>query len=404
MLNRYKMAMPHKKIPLFILLLGLFILLAAPAIADFSWNNGFDVEFTYEEAAGNDAGNSHLTMTMTIPKWTPLLARQSAIDSSIAALRKIWEGDGLHMDVMGVFESQVPLRVQRISSGIDGVSFVMAIMDAFEQVEESGFSRFQDQYTVSVTERFDASTQAGNVQYQDLPAFWRWEVPGESLMSDAISEKMVIASLVNYTASVLSFRSEYQRFPRSLAEVRETGHLLIQPINPYSSQPMIEINSVSAGNITYNIVNSNTVVLLTYLEVGDTVEVVRREINSSGAFDYLYRQTAGLTDLNKQVARYAFQISQIINEYYYEYLELPYSVPQCEAEGFAYVTFMNPYTRLDAQQASGLSGILPGDYSYHRVNEASYLLVAYGSAGEQVFSFSTTFGTIGPTMSVLSAP
>jgi len=358
-----------------------------------SWEEGFPVRITYQELEGEGYGCADVTLFATIPVGTPLIARERAVENALDVLHSIWNIESIHEDVRGLLGPVVPMDVQYSVSEIAGTDFIVALVDAFEMVEDAGFSRFQVNTPISATERVSIPRGASVALYPDPPRFFAWII-GEGWSEDVSGrEKWVIASLVNCSAAVLSFRSEYGRFPNSFAELRETGHLLIEPLNPYTGEPVREVSGVSPGDISYEYVSSQSVVLLTYVQVGSRVDVVRREISvsSSGAYDLLYRQTAGLSESDRTVARYVFQISQILNEYYSEYRDLPYRVPQCEAEAFAYVSFMNPYTHEDAHQADSLADIEPGDYTFHRVSSTSYFLVGYGGSGEAIISVSKDF-------------
>ncbi|HEX9745964.1 MAG TPA: hypothetical protein VGB30_11115 [bacterium] len=358
----------------------------------YTWTDGFSVEVSYRELTGADAGQAEVTFKMLIPAGTPLIARQGAINSALYSLRDIWEGDDMHNNVLDRLDANIPLNIQRNIQIVDGVEFLEAIMDSFESVEESGYSRFQQDMGVTATERVYISPTGSLREYGDAPLSGSWVIPTDSVLDDQISERLVMANLINYTAAVLSFRSEFRRFPASLAELRETRHQLVEPTNPYSGTPVREVPTPSPGNITYTIINTNRVVLVTYIQVGPTTadtNVITREINSSGSFDYLYRMTANMNDTDRMVSRYVFQAAQILNEYYYKYLTLPYSVPQMEAEGFAFVHFDNPYGRGDARQSSNLMSIMAGEFTYHRISDNAYYIVGYGSNGSPVFSFTS---------------
>ncbi|MFH1675690.1 MAG: hypothetical protein ABIC40_01610 [bacterium] len=355
----------------------------------------FPVRISYSELTGKDSGYAEVCLTMTIPIGTQLIAREAATAKALSVLQEIWGGSGGHEDVLGFTELTIPADVRRNISSLDGASFILAIIDAFGAIEDAGFSRFQSDVEITSSERVKAVTRSGEAVYGDAPRSFTWSFDPGLGEGDSGHENWIIASLVNYSAAVLSFRSELGRFPGSLAELRETHHLLIEPLNPYTSNPVKQVDGPSPGNIKYQYDDDNRVVLYTYIQVDDKTDVVRREINlysTSGSFDLLYRQTAGMTEKDKQVARYIFQISQILNEYYYENLDLPYGIPQIEAEAFAYVSFPNPYAMRDVQQADSLAQILPGDYTYHRVSATSYYIVGYGSTGQPVLSVSKNFG------------
>ncbi len=365
--------------------------IAIPALSQ-DWEDGFPVRITYQELDGVNFGSVDVDMTMTFPMGTPLLARETAMRSALSALHDIWNIESVHEDVRVMLGPVVPMDVQRTVSGITGSRFIIAMMDAFETVSDAGFSRFQVDTSITATERVMAPRRAAYGEYPDAPRFFAWVIGEGWPEGGSGHENWVIASMINYSASILSFRSELGRFPRSFAELRENNQLLIEPLNPYTGEPVKEVTDISPGDISYRYIDNNRVVLLTYIQVGNQSDVVRREINvsSSGAFDLLYRQTSDLSETDKQVARYIFQIAQILNEYYYQHLDLPYRVPQCEAEGFAYVSFMNPYTLQDAQQTDALTQ-RPGDYTYNRISSSAYFLVGYGNSGIAILRVSKDF-------------
>ena len=389
-------------------LLVVFALAAMSNIRSFAqdWEEGFPVRITYQELGGEELGFADVTLMMELPVGTPLLGRENAINSALSALHDVWNMESVHDDIRGFLGPVVPVDVQNAGTGINGTDFVLAIIDAFDTVESGGFSRFQIDTPVRSTERISLTPGASSSldRYPDAPRFFAWVVGGVWEGGTTGHENWVIAAVVNYSAAILSFRSELGRFPVSFAELMETNHVLIQPLNPYTGTPIENVSEPSSGNITYEYIDPNRVMLFAYIEVGNTVDVVRREINVAheGAFDLLYWETAGLGEEDKRVARYTFQIAQILNEYYFEYLDLPYSVPQCEAEGFAYVSFPNPFTGRDAQQAESLSETRAGSYSYHRISDSEYFLVGYGESGEPVLRVSKTFDSE-PTFGALHA-
>jgi len=375
-------------------LLLAILLLALPSFAQ-GWEGGFPVRITYQELDGMDYGNATVTLTMTVPAGTPLIARETALGSALSALRDLWNIESVHEEVRGFLGPVVPMDIQRSVASINGSGFILTLMDSFDTVSDAGFSRFQIDTLVTFSESLSIPRQTVSLAYPDAPRFSAWVIGGGWPESDSGHENWVMAALINYSASVLSFRSEYGRFPSSFVELREMNHLLIEPLNPYTGQPVIEVNDVSPGDITYQYIDNSRVILLSYIELGGQVDVIRREISvsASGAYDLLYRQTAGFAETDKRVARYVFQIAQILNEYYYQNGDLPYGVPQCEAGGFAYVSFLNPYTSTDAQQADSLANIQPGDYTYHRVSPSSYFLGGYGGSGQIILAMSEDFGT-----------
>ncbi len=385
--------------------LAVMMLPCAPVSA-YEWDRGFQVWVVYEGLTGADEGCANVVLTMNLPMGTPLLAREAALDSALQALRDIWNVESVHDDIRGFLEPNIPQDVQDVVSEIEGAGFIIAVMDAFETVADAGYSRFQGDVSVTATEHISIpggrATQSALARvgeyaevYPDAPRYFEWIVGGGLLAQNRSHENWVIASLVNYSAAILCFRSEFGRFPQRLAELRERGHLLIEPLNPYTTFPVQVVDHPSPGDITYEYVDSNTVAIITYLQIGSEIDFVRRQISLSstaGSFDLLYRETAGLSENDKQVARYVFQISQILNEYYYQYNDLPYDVPQCEAAGFAYVSFPNPFTGRDASQADSLANIYPGDYTYNRISSTEYFLVGYGQDQELILRVGKDFG------------
>ena len=240
--------------------------------------SGFDIWVTVEELTGQESGYASVKLTLDIPAGTPLLARESAIDSAMAALRDIWNVRSFHQDVRGFLGSEIPYDIQQSVSTISGTSFILAITDAFNAVEDAGYSRFQCDVSISIAEKitlpYPSTTPTARTPYPDAPRNFQWIVSGPSAMNPRNSETWVIASLVNFSASVLSFRSEFGRFPSSLAELDERGHLLIEPINPYTNIPVQQANTAVPGDINYEYIDANTVSLITYIVVNGQLDVV----------------------------------------------------------------------------------------------------------------------------------
>ncbi len=376
------------------LMLLVLILATFPVFAQ-DWDQGYAIRVTYQELEGGDYGSAEVTLSMTIPTGTPLISREIIVDNAFAALQDLWAVESVYEEMRGFLGPIVPIDIQESVSDITGSDFLTSIIDAFDLVEDAGYSRFQSDTIVSATEFIAVPQPASASVYPDPPRYAAWVIGEDWTDEELDNEKWVLAALINYSACVLSFRSEIGRFPNSFAELRETNHLLIEPLNPYTGIPVLEVETVNPGNISYEYIDNNHVVLMAFIDVGNHVDAVTRMINipSDEAWDLLYRETAGAVETDKQVARYVFQIAQILNEYYYEHIDLPYSVPQLESEGFAYVSFINPYTFADVQQADSLGQIMTGDYTYHRISGTSYFLVGYGGMGQLVLSISKDFTT-----------
>jgi hypothetical protein len=369
------------------------------------WEGRFTVSVAYRELSGSDAGFADVTLVMVLPAGTPLLGREGAVKSALAALKDIWNVESVHEEVLGFLGPQIPVDIQDVVAEVDGSGFVMAVIQAFDDVENTGYSRLQSDLAISATERIQITSHVSSSalsEYPDAPRQFQWVIGGAP--GSRGDDNWVIASLINYSAAVLSYRSEMGRFPHSFAELRESGHVFIEPLNPYTGEPVREVTDNSPGNLTYQFIDDNRVVLYTFTKLGDKVEVARREINMYQweSFDLLYRTEAGLSDDEKTVARYVFQISMILNEYFAKRKELPYSIPQCESEGFAYVSFPNPYSGRDAQQADSLAAPTPGDFAYHRISSTAYFLVGYGEGGRTILSISQAFETSEPVRVPLS--
>ena len=396
----------HTKIFAVLLLATLLIINSQVVVFSQDWEEGFPVRITYQELGGEELGYADITLVMSLASGTPLLGRGSAINSALTALHDIWNLESVNENIRGIMGPVVPVDVQHAVSEISGADFIMAIIDAFDTVANGGFSRFQIDTPVRSTERIPIilEPETSLATYPDAPQFFAWVVGGVWEASTTGHENWVIAAVVNYTASILSFRSELGRFPRSFAELMETNHVLIEPLNPYTAGPIRNVTDPTPGDITYEYIAADRVMLYAYIEVAGTIDVVRREINvvQQGEYDLLYRETAGLSEEDKQVARYTFQIAQILNEYYLQYLELPSSVPQCEAEGFAYVSFPNPFSGHDTQQAGTLFNSLAGSYSYHRISDSEYFLIGFGHSGVPVLQVNKNFNQ-GPSIDVMHA-
>jgi hypothetical protein len=366
--------------------------LAMPLAAQ-DFDRGFPVRISYQELDGESYGEATVTLTMTLPADTPLLARETVVSNALSVLHDIWGNESVTQDIPGFPGPVIPMDVQYNVAKISGTEFIISVLDAFETVADAGFSRFQVDTLVTATETVDVPRQRSLQDYPDAPRYFAWII-GEGWPVENVSlENWVLAATVNYSAMLLSYRSEYGQFPTSIAALRESPHFTIHPVNAYTSNPIAEVDSPSPGDITFEYTDANNVALVTYIRSEARVDAVTREISVPpySAYDLLYRQTAGLSENDKQVARYVFQISLILNYYFNEHNDLPYRVPQCEAEGFAYVSFPNPYSNHDAQQADSLANIQPGDYIYHRISDTAYYLVGYGSYGERVLSVSRDF-------------
>jgi hypothetical protein len=100
-----------------------------------------------------------------------------------------------------------------------------------------------------------------------------------TIYDDEECKLIIKGNLINISAAILSYRSEYLVFPLDLGELEVSGHLLVNIFNPYTGLPVkniIDDLSVRPGDIRYEYSGPDQAGVLSYLADGS---VERRAID-----------------------------------------------------------------------------------------------------------------------------
>jgi hypothetical protein len=275
-----------------------------------------------------------------------------------------------------------------------GVDAIMEVMRAFHQVEEKGLSSFPESTTIISKEKFPLTIEClltgnANDQNQKVKKFEQ-----DNLLK--FKREKLEQNLNYFAVTLVSFRSENNRFPVDLNELFQSGHVLIPLVNPFTNSRI----DPKQGNITGNIIYSRPSDDHYLLTVFDTAKVpIRREliVGKSTQIKGLlsYRTFASdptpFNSKERTVRIYTTQTSYLLNSFYEKNHYLPDNIPHIESQGFSYVNFINPFTGKPAKPSNNIKSGNPGDYSYWRTGDSEYLLIGYGTGGRKIIEIHHSF-------------
>ncbi len=339
---------------------------------------------SYDLPEETSSGDCIVSVAIHIDKGFPLSGKRFAVEQLLIIYRELWGEEDGHTDVtQSVVPSKIPQQINTVLGSFDGAELVMMLFDAFNSVEDQGVLYFDEPVDLVYAETLPfypdipmemLNKELGNGQGGKV------EFVLDKIYDDEDSKRIINGNLVNISAAILSYRSEHLVFPLDLGEVEITGHLLVNLFNPYSGLPVRSISddlSVRPGDVRYDYYGPDKVSIVSFLADGTPV---KRDISlySSSEFNTLFKKTTGLSEEDRRVCIYTFQLAHIINEFYHSEGYLPDKVPQIESKLFATVSFLNPYTREPVKQIMNPLEKREGDYFYYKTGESQYLLVGYG--------------------------
>ena len=353
---------------------------------------------SYELPETEGSGDAIISLAVYIDAGFPLSGKYFAVEQLLLVFKQIWGEEETHENVVvNLYSQQIPAELQTTVRSFNGTEMLLMIFDSFGDVEDRGLLYFNEPVDLIYAETVPYYPDIQLSEFAQPTAMMNKGLVNFVLDTDSgekESERITNGNLVNISASVLSYRSEYLVFPLDLGELEVTGHLLINPFNPYSGLPVRSITddlSIRPGDIRYEYSGPDQVSVLSYLADGSSL---RRGINlySGNDFDKLFRLTDGLSDEDRQVALYVFQLSHVVNEYYHEYNSIPDKVPQIESKQFASVSFINPFTGEPVKQLVNLLDKSEGDYFYYKTGEDQYTLTGYGRNLEEIIKIQRRLG------------
>jgi hypothetical protein len=338
----------------------------------------------YELPPGEGLGDAIISLAVHIDEGFPLSGKRYAVEQLLVIYKQIWEEGEEHDNALrSLFTQQIPLEVQPTLRSFDGTELLLMIIDAFSAVEDKGLLYFDKPADLVYAESLPYYPDLPLEQMADSIAMVNRgsiDFVLGTIYDDEECKLIIKGNLINISAAILSYRSEYLVFPLDLGELEVSGHLLVNIFNPYTGLPVkniIDDLSVRPGDIRYEYSGPDQAGVLSYLADG-SVERRAIDLYSGDDFDMLYRLTAELGAEDRHVCIYIFQLSHVINEYYHAYGILPDKVPQIESKLFASVSFMNPFTREPVKQVLNPLEKSRGDYFYYKAADDQYILIGYG--------------------------
>lgn len=353
---------------------------------------------SYELPDINGSGDAIISLAVHIEEGFPLSGKHFAIEQLLLVFKQLWGEEEIHENVVAnLYSQQIPTELQATARSFNGTELILLIFESFGDVEDKGLLYFDGAVDLVYAETIPYYPDIQLTEFAEPMAMMKKGLVNFVLDMESdkkCSERVVNGNLVNISAAVLSYRSEYLVFPLDLGELEVTGHLLINPFNPYNGLPVRSITddlSIRPGDIRYEYSGPDQVSVMSYLADGSSL---RRGINlySGNDFDRLFRLTDGLSEEDRQVAMYVFQLSHVIDEYYYEYNSIPDKVPQIESKQFASVSFINPFTYEPVKQLVNLLDKSEGDYFYYKTGENQYTLTGYGHNLEEIIKIQRRLG------------
>jgi len=341
-----------------------------------------------------DESEAELTIRISIPKGTSISTMPDLLERLLSFYKGLWTCTDPIVDrIMTSGKNPVPVKLGDSTHAILGVDAIMSISKAYHSVEERGFSVFPEDVTVISIEKFPLSfeclidgTTKGKNQDQESRV--------QKYMDDNLSrlkKKHLVRNLNTVSAALVSFRSQHSRFPNSLEELTNSGHLLISPINPYNNEVLKLNGEKGAGTIDYSTPSEGRFILTVFDEHNMPV---RREFfagpdNSvrgvlSNTVPTVGSDAASYTTKEQIVRIYVYQIDQLVNSFYETYRYLPRKVAHIEGQGFALLDYLNPFTNQPISPVLKMNKGQAGLYWYWIINSDEYLLVGYGVGGRKV--------------------
>ena len=355
----------------------------------------------YELPEGDESGDAIISLAVHLEEGFPLSGKRFVIEQCLLVFKQLWAEEKAHENVISnLYTQQIPAELQQTVLSFKGTNLLIMIFDNFEAVEDSGLVYFDESTDIIYAETVPYYPDVPLTQFAEP-----YSMMNKGLVKFVLDmaydedecERIINGNLINISAAILSYRSEYLVFPLDLGELEVTGHLLINTFNPYSGLPVRSITddlSIRPGDIRYEYSGPDQVSVMSYLSDGS---VLTRGINlySGNDFDRLFKLTGGLSEEDRLIAIYIFQLSHVIDEYYNEFNILPDKVPQVESRQFASVSFLNPYIGEPVKQLVNLLEKSDGDYFYFKTGEGQYTLTGYGADLREIIKIQRRLGEQG---------
>jgi hypothetical protein len=345
-----------------------------------------------------DESEAELQIRVTIPVGTPLEAQADIIDQLMAFYKSLWTGKNpvlkaiIPQDRMSSATDMV-----RSSQAISGVDTILSVNRAFRQVEERGYVSFPEELTLISSEKFPLQIKcllnSDSGKTVEDPRVQEYS----DLNKSAYKRKQLTKNLNNVAVALVSFRSEFSRFPVDLTELKHSGHLQISIINPYKNEVLKFDGETGSGTISYSRPSEGRFALTSYDYNNNPVKrelIVGPDNSVRGVLSIKKPAEEGSASFTKQeqtVRINIFQIGQLLNSFYETYHYLPKSISHIEAQGFGSVNFKNPFTNVPIDPSMKIDAGKPGQYSYWVIGEGEYLLVGFGQNGRKVIEIHRKF-------------
>jgi len=364
------------------------------------------IQFDPQIEINRDCSESEaeLTIRMTIPQGTPIGELPSIIETLMAFYRDLWSGnDPTLKKIIPSKEKLQPEDIRAGSKAISGADAIIILNRAFREVEEQGLIAFPEDVPIIIRETiplFEECLLNGGGKNPNNQRTTNLDNRIPSYRSKNISDvrqKQLTANSNTIAVSIVSFRSENSRFPADLEELKSSGHLQIKITNPFTKKVLTFHNENGPGTFSYSR-PSEEKYILTVFDAGNLP--IRRELITRT--DIPLRGVLSVTKPNdksnkpftkqEQTARiYVFQIGQLLNSFYETNKYLPRNISHIEAQGFAYINFINPFTSQPIRPSKRIDKGAPGSYYYILLGEDEYILGGYGEDGRKVIEIHRKF-------------
>jgi hypothetical protein len=381
------------------------VMISTPALSHALASIEFDPEIRINSNCSESEAD--LVIKLTIIKGTPIGDLPLVIEKVMSFYRDFWIGNDAV--IKKILPSREKLRTDDIAPGSKAVSGVDAIVKltlAFRDVEEKGLTAFPKDITIMSKETIplyeecllDGGSRNPKVKNKDsnlenrIPAYRNRNIAEQR-------DRKLNANSNSIAVALISFRNEFSRFPVSLEELKSSGHLLFNIINPFTNKPLSFRNENGPGTFTYSRPSEER---YTLTAIGSNNLPIRRELIAKS--DIPVRRLLSIkkpsgdnsepyTKQEQTVRIYIFQMGQFLDSFYQTYNFLPRNIAFIETQGFANLNFINPFTDRSIKPSSMINMGEPGSYYYILLGEDEYILGGYGQNGRKVIEIHRDFMT-----------
>ncbi|MBU1024257.1 hypothetical protein KKB99_08255, partial [bacterium] len=244
-----------------------------------------------------DQSEAELIIRISIAKGTSIDTQAELVGRLLSFYKGFWKGTDPIID--RIRKSQKNKQEYDLGNSADavlGVDAIMSLSGAYMDVMERGLIFFPDDVVVISRERFPLIFDCliNNGKQDNNPEEPKVRVAQYSDVNRCqLERRQIDRNLNNLAVALVSFRSEFSRFPVDLRELRQSGHLLISVKNPFTNTALNFTGETGPGTINYSRPSEGRFILTVYDECSMPI---RREFYAGPD-----NSVKGVLSLNKPV-------------------------------------------------------------------------------------------------------